>query len=74
MISEAKRTTVLPALHYGRARIVEARIDQALFVVRKLNASDVAWLRQNEPEILRAKVARLGAGLIDLVQQIGDAR
>ena len=68
------RTPVLPMLSAGRARITEATIDNAFGVVRRLTAADIEWLRSNQPEILRAKVARLGAGLIDLVQQIGDAR
>jgi hypothetical protein len=44
----ATRAKVLPTLAYGRARIVEAKIDQARGVVGRLNDDDVAWLRAND--------------------------
>jgi hypothetical protein len=54
---------VLSALHYGRSRIVEARIDHTLGDVLKLNASDLAWLRENNAQILAEKAERLGEEL-----------
>jgi hypothetical protein len=59
---------------YGRAQITEATIDNAFGVVRRLTAADIEWLRANNPEISRRKVARLGIGLVELVKQIGDAQ
>jgi Holliday junction resolvasome RuvABC endonuclease subunit len=50
-------------LHVSRAKIVEARIDQTLGVVRKLNASDIGWLRQHEPQTLAEKAKQLGEEL-----------
>jgi hypothetical protein len=52
-----------PALHYGGSRIVEARIDQTLGDVLKLNARDLAWLRENNAQILAEKAERLGEEL-----------
>jgi len=71
VIVNTKRTTVLPALHYGRSRIVEAKIDQTLFVVRKLNANDVAWLRENDPQTLAEKAKQLGEELSLLATAVG---
>jgi hypothetical protein len=62
---------VLPALHYGRCRIVEARLDQALDIVQRLNAGDIEWLRCNEPEVLAQKAVRLSGELRLLADAVG---
>lgn len=64
------RATVLPALHYGRSQIVEARIDQTLGDVLKLNARDIAWLRQNNSQVLAQKAERLGEELSALATAV----
>jgi hypothetical protein len=58
-------------LHAGRAKITEATIDRTLFVVRKLNANDVAWLRENDPETLAEKAKQLGEELSLLASAVG---
>jgi hypothetical protein len=64
------RATVLPALHYGRSRIVEARIDQTLGDLKRLNAHDLAWLRGNDPLSLANKAERLGEELSALATAV----
>ena len=71
VIAKAKRTTVLPMLHAGRAKITEATIDNALFVVRKLNANDVTWLRENNGQTLAEKAKQLGEELSLLASAVG---
>jgi hypothetical protein len=52
-------------LRYGRARIVEAKIDQALGVIRRFNNDDIDWLRDNTVTFatdLEALAAQLQSG------------
>jgi hypothetical protein len=58
-------------LHVSRAKIIEARIDQTLFVVRKLNANDVTWLRENNGQTLAEKAKQLGEELSLLASAVG---
>ena len=44
---------------------------QKLFVVRKLNANDVAWLRENDPQTLAEKAKQLGEELSLLASAVG---
>ena len=65
------RVRVLPMLHYGRAKIVEAKIDQALGVIRRLNDEDIDWLRENavtfatDLETLAAQIQSLASAIAE---------
>jgi hypothetical protein len=58
-------------LHYGRAKIVEAKIDQALGVIRRLNDEDIDWLRENavtfatDLETLAAQIQSLASAIAE---------
>jgi hypothetical protein len=71
---QAIRATVLPALVYGRAKVVEAKIDHLQDFVRKLGARDIVWLRENEAKVFVRKAERLSEELRALASVIGGAR
>jgi hypothetical protein len=74
MSREAPRVSVLPELHYGMAVVAEAKIDNLASFVRKLEARDIVWLRDNEAKVFARKAERLSEELRELASVIGRER
>ena len=68
MIANTKRATVLPMLHAGRAKIVEAKLDQARAFFRRVGEEEISWLRKQDPAV----IAGVTRGLNELAQRFGE--